>query len=62
MSAFSILNGAARATEEGSTVQDVFDYLAPNVEDAARRDNREQTPQLFVPPDGQRQMLLKDLR
>ena len=28
-------------------VQGIFDYLLPNVQDAARRDNRDQTPQLF---------------
>jgi len=56
------LNGEARATDEGVTAQDLFDYLAPNVEDAARRDNRDQTPQLLAPPDGRRRMLIKDLR
>jgi hypothetical protein len=55
------LNGAA-GDKDGVTVQGLFDYLAPNVEDAARRDNRDQTPQLFVPPDGQRQLRIKDLR
>jgi hypothetical protein len=56
------LNGAARASDEGVTVQDLYDYLRPEVEDAARRDNRDQSPQLFVPPEGQRQLLIKDLR
>jgi uncharacterized caspase-like protein len=56
------LNGAARASDAGVTVQALYDYLAPNVEDAARRDNREQSPQLLVPPEGQRQLLIKDLR
>jgi hypothetical protein len=56
------LNGEARAGENGTTVQDLYDYLAPNVEDAARRDNRDQTPQLLVPPDGRRRMLIKDPR
>ncbi len=57
------LNGAARSTSKGITVQDLYDYLAPNVEDAARRgDNRDQDPQLLVPPDGSRQYLIKDLR
>jgi hypothetical protein len=56
------LNGEAAATADGVTVQGLFDYLTPNVEDAARRDNRDQTPQLLVPPDGQRKLLIKDLR
>ncbi len=56
------LNGEAAATADGVTVQALFDDLSPNVQDAARRDNRDQTPQLIVPPDGQRRMLIKDLR
>ena len=56
------LNGEAAGNKDGVTVQALFDYLAPNVEDAARRDNRDQTPQLLVPPDGQRQLLIEDLR
>lgn len=56
------LNGAAHATAQGVTVQDLYDYLRPKVEDAARVDNRDQSPQLFIPPDGQRGMLIKDLR
>jgi hypothetical protein len=56
------LNGAAHASKDGLTVQDLYDYLRPQVEDAARRDNRDQSPQLFVPPEGQRQLLIKDLR
>jgi uncharacterized caspase-like protein len=56
------LNGEAVPTPEGVTVQALYDYLSPNVEDAARRDNRDQTPQLIVPPDGRRKMLIKDLR
>ena len=56
------LNGAARGSKEGVTAQDLYDYLRPQVEDAARRDNRDQSPQLFVPPEGQRQLLIKDLR
>jgi hypothetical protein len=56
------LNGEAVATSDGVTVQALFDDLSPNVQDAARRDNRDQTPQLIVPPDGGRKMLLKDLR
>ncbi len=56
------LNGAARASKEGMTVQDLYDYLRPQVKDAARHDNRDQSPQLFVPPEGQRQLLIQDLR
>ena len=56
------LNGEAAATDDGVTVQALFDDLSPNVQDAARRDNRDQAPQLSVPPEGQRQMLIKDLR
>jgi uncharacterized caspase-like protein len=56
------LNGGAPQTPDGVTVQSLFDYLAPNVEDAAGRAKRGQTPQLLVPPDGQRQLLIKDLR
>jgi hypothetical protein len=40
----------------------LFNYLTPNVEDAAGRANLGQTPQLLVPPDGKRQLLIKDLR
>ena len=56
------LNGGAGQTEDGVTVQSLFDYLTPKVEDAAGRESRSQTPQLMVPPDGQRQLLIKDLR
>ncbi len=56
------LNGEARASSDGVSVQDLYEYLRPKVEDAARLDNREQSPQLMVPPYGQRQMLVKDLR
>jgi hypothetical protein len=56
------LNGAAHGSKKGVTVQDLYDYLRPQVEDAARRDNRDQSPQLFVPPEGQRQFLIEDLR
>ncbi len=56
------LNGEAREGTSGVTVQDLYDYLLPQVEDAARRDGRDQTPQLLVPPDGGRGLLVKDLR
>jgi len=54
------LNGAAPPEGGAVTVQQLYDYLAPNVEDAARRDNRDQTPQLLVPPEGQRRAPIKD--
>ena len=56
------LNGEAAQNADGVTVQGLFDYLTPNVEDAAGRASRGQTPQLLVPPDGKRQLLIKDLR
>jgi hypothetical protein len=56
------LNGEAAQTADGVTVQGLFDFLTPGVEDAAGRDHRGQTPQLIVPPDGQRKLLIKDLR
>ena len=56
------LNGEAAGGKDGVTAQALFDYLAPNVEDAARRENRDQTPQLLVPPDGKRRLLIEDLR
>ncbi len=57
------LNGEAAQTADGVTVQDLFDSLAPGVEDAAGREKRGQTlAKLFVPPDGQRGLLIKDLR
>ncbi|MCX5795127.1 MAG: caspase family protein [Elusimicrobia bacterium] len=40
------LNGAAQTAGSGVTVRSLFDYLSPNVQDEARRQNREQTPQL----------------
>jgi uncharacterized caspase-like protein len=34
-----------------ATVKSLYDYLRPQVQDAARRDNRDQTPQLLAPPE-----------
>ena len=56
------LNGAAHGSREGLSVQDLYDYLKPEVEDAARRDNRDQSPQLLAPPQEPRRLLIKDLR
>lgn len=41
------LNGEAAAGGGPVTVKALYDYLAPRVQDAARRENRAQTPQLF---------------
>lgn len=41
------LNGAAKNEEGRVTVRSLHDYLVPNVQDAARRQNRDQTPQLL---------------
>ena len=41
------LGGAARDKRGKVTVQGLYDYLKPNVQDGARRQNREQTPQLM---------------
>lgn len=46
------LNGAARDENGRVTVQGLYDYLVPNVQDAARRQNRDQTPQLMPPSSG----------
>ncbi len=45
------LNGAAKDSDGKVTVKSLFDYLKPNVQDRARRDNREQNPQLAVGAD-----------
>jgi hypothetical protein len=41
------LNGAAKNASGEVTTQSLFDYLKPKVEDAARRANRAQSPQLL---------------
>ena len=41
------LNGAAKDDAGRVTVQSLFEYLVPNVQDQARRQNREQAPQLL---------------
>ena len=40
------LNGAAQGPDGKVTVKGLYDYLSPRVQNAARRDNRAQTPQL----------------
>ncbi len=46
------LNGAAKGQDGKVTVKSLFDYLAPNVADEAKRANRDQTPVLTAPrPD-----------
>lgn len=42
------LAGEARNDSGHVTVQSLFDYLTPKVQDAARLHNRDQTPQLFT--------------
>ena len=39
------LNGAAKDENGWITVRSLHDYLTPNVQDVARRSNRNQTPQ-----------------
>lgn len=46
------LNGAARDGNGKLTAGSLFDYLLPQVQDAARRQNRDQTPQLSRPEGG----------
>jgi len=41
------LGGGARDKSGAVTVQSLFDYLRPNVQDEAHRQNREQTPKLL---------------
>ena len=40
------LNGAAANVGGHVSAKSLYDYLRPRVQDAARRDNRDQTPQL----------------
>lgn len=40
------LNGGAQDADGKVTVKGLYDYLSPRVQNAARRDNRSQTPQL----------------
>jgi uncharacterized caspase-like protein len=42
------LAGDAGTDDGGVTVQSLYDYLSPNVQDMARHDNREQTPRLML--------------
>jgi ankyrin repeat protein len=48
------LNGAAQDAAGQVTLKSLYEYLRPAVQDRARRDNREQTPQLFFSGDGAR--------
>lgn len=41
------LNGAAKDDAGSITVQSLYEYVAPNVQDHARRQNREQVPQFL---------------
>ena len=41
------LGGEARDASSQVTVKSLYDYLSPKVADAARRQNRDQTPQLM---------------
>ncbi len=41
------LNGAAAAPGGGVTLGSLYDYISPRVQDEARRQNREQSPQLL---------------
>ncbi len=45
------LNGAAKDAQGRVTMQGLYDYLKPLVQDEARRDNREQTPTLHTRSD-----------
>ncbi|MFI5363126.1 MAG: caspase domain-containing protein [Elusimicrobiota bacterium] len=56
------LNGGAPLTPDGVTAQGLFDYLSPKVADAARRENRDQTARLFVPPGMKSATLIRPLR
>lgn len=46
---YNLLKGL-NANNGNVTVKNLYEYLLPKVQDAARRDNRDQTPQL-IPPD-----------
>jgi len=41
------LNGAAMGTGNNITVKSLYDYIVPNVQDEARRSNRDQTPNIM---------------
>lgn len=44
------LNGAAKDADGKVTLRGLHEYLTPNVQDGARRQNRDQTPQLLGAP------------
>ena len=50
--------GAAKGGRGEVTAKGLYDYLAPNVQDAARRQNRDQTPQLMPADSGERLSLI----
>lgn len=52
------LNGAAPAGDGRITAKSLYDYLLPKVKDAARRQNRDQTPQLLPPASGPKAALI----
>ena len=53
------LAGAAKNTSGTVTVQSLYDYLTPNVQDAARLHNRDQTPQLLQSGTAEAQTVLR---
>lgn len=52
------LNGAAKNDAGRVTVRSLYDYIVPNVEDSARRQNRSQTPQI-TPASGSAVQVLR---
>ncbi|MBI5209163.1 MAG: ankyrin repeat domain-containing protein [Elusimicrobia bacterium] len=53
------LNGAAKDADGKVTVKSLYDFLLPNVKDRARRDNREQTPQMTIGSETGEDLLLR---
>jgi uncharacterized caspase-like protein len=47
------LSGEAAGKDGRVSAKALFDYLLPKVRDAARRDNRDQTPALHAPASGE---------
>ncbi len=59
---FYLLKGLEGAAKNGSgavTVQSLYDYLTPKVQDAARLHNRDQTPQLLKASGGRAEIRLR---
>lgn len=48
------LSGAARDASGAVTLESLYRYALPRVQDGARRQNRDQTPQLMPPAGGDR--------